>query len=176
MNPDLRWIIVLIANFFIILLAGEMNHHLAPLSLHVFAGGLLITFGALRLQLKPAFLANALTALLVDAMTPMTPGVMFLGLMAVHTLIFASRGNIPRESSRAATAVAVGANTLIMLLLALSFAREAVHPAAYWQRMSIDILLSQVIVAIGATWFFSLQMASLRLVGINLDAEQREAQ
>lgn len=176
MNLDPRWIVILLANFFLIFAAGELNHHLASLSLHAFLGGLFVTFGALRLHLKPAFLANAFTALLVDATTPLPPGVIFLFLMAVHCAILATRGNVTREAPGTATGIAMTANFALMLVLSLIFARQTVDLAGYWQRAFIDIAVSQGIILVVAPWFFSLQMASLRLVGINLDAEQREAQ
>lgn len=176
MNLDLRWIIILMANCLLILMAGEMNHHLSVLSLHAFIGGLLVTFAALRLQIKPAFLASGLTALLLDALTPLPEGTLFLMLMGAHTLIFAARGNFSRESTLTGTAIAMGANTAIMLGISVSVIPENVAPGPFWQRAFVDILFSQGIVAVVAPWFFSLQMASLQLVGINLDAEQREAQ
>lgn len=177
MNLDLRWIIILFANALLIFAAGELNHHLAALSLHAFLGGLMITFAALRLQIKPAFLANGFTALLFDATAPLPPGVMFLLLMAVHCVIFATRGNVARETPHTATGVAMAANVALMLAVSLAFfTRGATDVAGYWQRALVDIAVSQGIILVAAPWFFSVQLASLRLVGINLDAEQREAQ
>ncbi len=176
MNYDLRWVLVLLANLLLILLAGEVNHYLSPLALHIYLGGLLLTFGMLRLQLRQGFLANGITALVLDALNPLDFGFTFLLIMTCHTAIFSIRGQFDRESLRSNLLIALALNLVLMIALGLASSGNATNTSVLWSRIVADSALSTVAVLLVGPWFFALQKSSLAFIGIDLDAEQREAQ
>jgi hypothetical protein len=176
MTCDLRWVLVLLANLLLILLVAEVNHYLALLSLHVFAGGLLLTFGILRLQLRQGLIANGVTALVLDALNPFSFGLTFLLIVVCHTVVFSLRGNFARESVRAGLLVALGINLVLIFAYTILASGGVPKPGIYLGRVSLELLLSTVFVIALTPWFLALQKTALAFIGIDLDAEQREAQ
>lgn len=175
MNRHVRWIIVLLANLLLVFLVAELNHGLAIWSLHIFIGGLLVTFGSLHLGLKQGLLANGITGLFLDAAIPLPFGVTFLLIMVCHTVIFSIRGNFARENIGSGLLIAVVLNLVLMLAYGLLAARGTPAPGIFWTRIGLDLLLSTIAIAVIAPWFFSLQRTTLTFVGVDLEAEQREA-
>lgn len=175
MTYDLRWVLVLLANLLLILLAAEVNHYLALASLHVYLGGLLLTFGMLRLQLRQGFFANGITALVLDALNPIPFGQTFLLILICHTVIFSVRGHFARETVRSGLLVAASVNLVLMIAFGIFASSEIPRPGIFWSRIAVDSALSTVVLLAVAPWFLSLQKTTLAFVGIDLDAEQREA-
>ena len=176
MSYDLRWVLVLLANLLLILLAGEINHYLAPLSLHIYLGGLMLTFGMLRLQLRQSYLANGITALVLDALNPFSFGLTFLLIMTCHTVVLSLRGQFDRESLRSNLLIALAVNVVLMIALGLAASGKAPDVSVLWGRIVADSAISILAVLLVGPWFFALQKTSLAFIGIDLDAEQREAQ
>ena len=174
MNHDLRWILVLLANLLLIALIAEINHHLTPLSLYIFPGGLLLAFAVLRLRLRQSLLANGFTALAFDALNPLPFGQTFLLFLSCHTLAFSLRGHFAKENPKYGAFVAAGMNIVLFIAITLTIAGKNFSEID-WQRTLIDGALSTIFVLFLAPWFFSLQQTALAFVGIDLDAEQREA-
>lgn len=171
-----RWVVVLLANLLLIWLIGEANHYLAPFAVHVYLGGLFLTFGILRLQLRQSFLANGATALVLDAMNPLPFGTTFLLLMICHTIVFSIRGQFDRESLRSSLLVALSLNVVLMIALGVITGGRLPDPSIHWGRIVADSTVSLAAVLIVGPWFLALQKSSLASIGIDLDAEQREAQ
>lgn len=176
MNYHLRWILAFLANVLLILLLGEVNHVLAIWSLHVFLVGLLLTFGILRLRLKQGLLVSGLTGLILDATNPLPFGFTLFLILFAHTIAFSVRGNFARDSLRSALWVATGINVALMIALGLFAGRGTPAPDVFWLRIGADGLLSTLVLVIVAPWFLSLQKTALAFIGIDLDAEQREAE
>lgn len=176
MTYDLRWVLVMLANFFLIVLVGEVNHYLSIIGLHVFVAGLLLTFGVLRLQLKQGLMANGATALVLDAINPLPFGTTFLLLLTCHTFIFSIRSHFGRESLKSGLLVAVGLNLFLMTAFGVLAAQDIPTPGIYWGRIALESLVSVAAVLAIAPWFLALQKITLLSIGIDLDAEQREAQ
>ena len=78
---------------------SQLNHYLAPLHVSVFAGGLLVTFPALRLNFREGWWASILIGLLMDASAPVSFGFHALLFAVVHVAIFNARGRVPREET-----------------------------------------------------------------------------
>lgn len=175
MTYDVRWILVLLANLLLILLTAELNHTLSMVSLHIYIGGLLLTFGVLRLGLKQGLLANGITALFLDAANPLPFGGTFFLILLCHTITFSLRGNFARESARSGLLIAVGLNVTLMFGLGVLAAQNLPTPGIYWGRIALEMFLSSLVILVIASWYFSLQTAALAFLGIDLDAEQREA-
>lgn len=164
-RPDLRWLAPLAANTVLLQLAALANHHLAPLGLSLFLGGLLVTHAAARLDLRHGLASTLLTGLLADAMLPVPFGLLTFLLGLAHVLIFHGRTRFPREEAVFLTVVALLAN--LFLFLALSFALVGANPrpAAAWGRLLVDLVFSQCALALVGGWFFALQNALLEMTG-----------
>jgi hypothetical protein len=155
------------------LLLAQVNHLLAPLHVYLFAGGLFVTYAALRLPLRSGLAAVLLAGLLCDANMPIAgdlPSLRF-SLSHVHLLcfglafaaIYRLRDRLARDETSIRVFVALLAN--LGLFLALSFTRVPAAPApgAAWLRLFFDLACSQAVLALVAPWFFALQARVLQL-------------
>ena len=155
------------------LLLAEANHYLTPVHIYLFAGGLFVTFAALRLPFRPGLATVLLGGLLCDANMPIASGLrpFAFSLAHVHVLLFVVafvaiyrlRDRMARDETLIRVLVAVVAN--LGLFLGLSFARMAAAPlsGAAWLRLLFDLACSQAVVALIAPWFFALQGRALAL-------------
>lgn len=175
MNRHIRWIIVLLTNLILILLVAELNHGLAIWSLHVYLGGLFLTFSSLHLSLKQGLLATGATGLMLDSTNPLPFGSTFILFLICHVVVFSLRGNFARSNLRTEVVLALSLNLVLMLSYGLLAAGGTPYPSIYWTRIAWDLLFSLVGVALLAPWFFALQRTALGFVGVDLEAEQREA-
>ncbi len=169
----LRAAVIFLTLLLLWLLVAEANHYLTPLHIYLFAGGLFVTFAALRLSLRAGLAAVLLGGLLCDASTPIAEGLHPLAFSLAHThtltfvaafvIIYQLRDRMARDETLIRVFVAVLAN--LGLFLALSFARLAMAPlpASAWGRLFADLVCSQIVVALIAPWFFALQGSALTL-------------
>jgi|SRR5882724_1169661 len=154
-------------------LLGQANDYLTPLHVYIFAGGLFVTFAALRLPLRAGLAAVLLGGMLCDANAPIPPDLRSFAFSMAHaqTLLFAFafaavyrlRDRMARDESLVRVLVAVFAN--LGIFLGFSFIRLALTPlpGAAWGRLFVDLIFSQAVVALVAPWFFALQGAALTL-------------
>jgi hypothetical protein len=173
-NRHIRWIVVLLANLMLIFLVAELNHGLAIWSLHLSAGGLLLTFSSLHLSLKQGLLTSGATGLILDSANPLPFGSIVILVLIGHVVVFSLRENFARSQLRCGVVVALCLNLFLMLSYGLLAVGGTPAPSIYWTRIGSDMVLSLLGVALVAPWFFSLQRAALAFVGIDLEAEQRE--
>jgi rod shape-determining protein MreD len=168
-----RWLITFATTFLLWSLIVQLNHYLAPRGAYLFAGGLLVTFAALRLGLRNGLMATLLTALAVDAIEPVPFGTHLVLFTVMHVVIFRLRTRFPREETLFAVVVALLAN--LALFLGLSFGVLGSHPAAgaAGMRLFADLLWSQLFLAVVAPWFFALQERALELGRVDLVEEHR---
>src|SRR5262245_52416013 len=116
--PDLRWLIVFACNLLLLWLAGLANNTLAHfsflaidhVSLHLYVGGLLVTFSGLRLDPRQGFFAVIATGLAADALAPVTFGTSLVLFTTVYATILHGRHRFPREEAVFAIVVALLAN------------------------------------------------------------------
>ncbi len=168
-----RWLIPFAAMLLLWSLVGQINHYLAPYGVSLFVGGLLVTFAALRLSLRPGLIATALAGLAVDAVEPVTFGTHLILFAGLHVVLYHLRSRFPREETILAVVTALLAN--LALFLAVSFVALGGHPAANsaWIRLFCDLGCSQVFVTAVAPWFFALQVHALAFAGVDLGEESR---
>jgi rod shape-determining protein MreD len=168
-----RWLITFTTMLLLWCLVGQLNHYLAPYGAYVFTGGLLVTFGALRLSLRNGLMATMLIGLAIDAVEPVPLGTHLLLFAAIHVVIFRLRIRFPREETVFGVVVALLAN--LALFLGLSVVALANHPAAgaAWLRLFADLGWSQLFIVVIAPWFFALQQHTLELGRIDLAEENR---
>jgi uncharacterized membrane protein len=174
MNRHVRWIIVLLANLILIFLVAELNHSLAIWSLHVYLGGLFLTFSSLHLSLKQGLLATGATGLMLDSTNPLPFGSTFILLLVCHVVVFSLRGNFARSNLRTEVAIALSLNLVLMLSYGLLAAGDTPSPSIYWTRIAWEFLFSLVGVALFAPWFFAFQRMALGFFGVDLEVETRE--
>jgi rod shape-determining protein MreD len=170
-----RWLITLATMLLLWSLVAQINHHLAPYGVSLFAGGLLVTFGALRLGLRNGLFASMLTGLVIDALEPVPFGTHLLLFAGLHIVIYHLRTRFPREETVFGVVIALLAN--LALFLALSFATLGRQPAAgsAWLRLFADLGCSQLFIAVAAPWYFALQQRALELGHVDLAEEDRHA-
>ena len=95
-NNDYRWLIVFACNLLLVWLVGVANHYLAGISflwidyctVHLYLGGLLVTFAALRLDLLHGFTSTFLTGLAVDSIAPVPFGTSLALFGLVHAVLY----------------------------------------------------------------------------------------
>lgn len=164
-----------VASLLLALVLGQINHLLAPWHLHVWCGGLFVTFAALRLGYRTGAISVFLAGLLLDADAPVAFGTQAFLFLATHAVVFTLRARIPREETVVAVMFALFAN--LGLFLALCFLRldPTSFPAQTWLRAFADLLVSQLVLALIAPWFFAVQTRLLEAGGTNLRFVSRRA-
>lgn len=170
---DFRWLLVFLANLLLLWLAGLANHYLAPHAVSLYVGGLLVTYGALRLDVRHGFAATLLTGLAFDATTPAPFGTHVVLLGFVHAALIYGRRRFPRDEPIFATVVALFSN--LFLFLALSFVLISAHPrpAEGWLRLFVDLIASQLVLGLVTPWFMALQARLMQVARLNPETGRR---
>ena len=154
-------------------LVSQLNHYLAPTHLSVFAGGLLVTFSALRLDFRAGCWSALLIGLLIDASAPVAFGFHGLLFVSAHVGVYNLRGRFPREETAFGVVVALIANLALFLVITAALLHRSPDPLDMLPRFFADLLVSELLILLVAPWFFALQERSLELSGASLRREQR---
>jgi hypothetical protein len=170
---DIRWLLVWLANLLLLWLTGLANHYLAPFALHLYVCGLMVGYAALRLDYRHGFLATVLTGLAFDAMQPVPFGTHVVLLGIVHATLLSGRRRFPREEPIFATVVALLANLFLFIALSVLLIGAGPRPAEAWLRIFVDLLVSQVGVALITPWFMALNARLLELARLNPETGRR---
>ncbi|HZP61070.1 MAG TPA: hypothetical protein VFB27_12165 [Opitutaceae bacterium] len=157
------------------LLVAQFNHIVAPWHVYFFSGGLSVIFAALRLDFASGFVAVFLSGLLADAGEPLLHlgdhsffGVHAFLYAAALVLIFSVRGRLPHEETLVSVMFALFANLGIFAVFSLLFTAGQPEPFSVWTRLLVDLVCSQVLIAVIAPWFFALQARVFSLGGFEL--------
>ena len=144
----------------------QLNHTLSGWHIYCFIGSLFVTFAALMQPLAPGLWATILIALVFDAHTPVAFGTHLVLFSLTHLTVFRLRDRVPRNDLISRVIVAVLAN--LGLFLVFSFVQIVRIPfaAALWPRLIVDLICSQILIAIAAPWFFALQARALVLTRV----------
>jgi rod shape-determining protein MreD len=163
-----RVLILAAASLLLVLLLGQLNHYLALWQVHVWCGGLFVTFAALRLSHRLGATTAFIAGLVLDANAPVPFGTQAFLFLSAHAVIFTIRARAPREETLISVLIALVAN--LGLFLALSFVRidSSIEPARAWFRVFADLLASQLVLALIGPWYFSVQARLLEATGANL--------
>ena len=138
-------------------ITGLINQSLAGLHLHVFLGGLYITYAAVALDPLPGLIAVLLGGAVCDAHSPTAFGTQMLWFAAAHAFLRQLRDRIPHEETVGRVAIALICNLGLYLVMSFGWVAEAGNPSAYWTRAFCDLIVSQVVLVLIAPWFFALQ-------------------
>ncbi len=164
---DPRWLIVTLANLLLWWLTSLTNHYLADLAVHLYLGGLLVAYGALRLDAKHGLTATVLTALLVDAAEPVPYGTSLFLFSAIHATVLYGRHRFPREGAVFAIVVALLGNLFLFIALSFLLIGANPRPASAWLRVFLDLAVSQGVIALIGPWFIALQDQAMELAQIH---------
>ena len=188
MRNDLRWLVVLAGNALFLWIVAQVNHYLtyisldltraglgminAPLYLHLFMLGLPVAFAALRLSLGYGLAVIIPTALFAEAGLPIPNGTLLIASAFCLCTTQAVRANFNRLEPTSALLAALVIN--LVLMTALTLAAPPGGGLSGSARIAFDLILSQLVLAALAGWFFAWQLALLRVFGFNLETELRE--
>ncbi len=150
-------------------LLAEVNHGLGPAHVYLFAGGLFITYAALVLPLRDGIAAVMLAGLVCDASAPVRVGTHLLLFAAAHAVVFNIRDRLPRDETVARVIVALLLNLGLFLALSFALIGRGPAPGAVWPRLILDLVCSQVFIALVAPWFFALQARVLVVTRVERD-------
>lgn len=171
---DLRWIVLLLSNYLLLALLGELNGALAGFGIHLLPAGLFVTYAAMRLSYRAGLYATLGTGLLLDAARPTPWGLQLFTLLALYTLIVTARSSLGLGELWRLFIIACAATPVFLVVLSLGAAGERPDLAAYAGRCASDTLLSTGFTALTAHWWFTLQESLLDLLGFDRRAESAE--
>lgn len=170
---DPRWLIALIVNLLLTFLLQQANDLVAPLALHLTTLGLLITFPALFLPIGQALLVSIVTALFYDATLPVTYGLgMFISVILV-LLLQSLRTRLHPESVPQCITIALILNLIYYVPYTLSAPVEMFAYGAFWVSITINFIVSQLVVATLTWWYIELHSSLFRIFGLNLNPSER---
>jgi hypothetical protein len=176
-----RWLVIFLVNLLLLWLLGLANHTLGRfslwgfdhVSLHLYGGGLFVTYAALRLDPTHGLAATLLTALAYDAVEPVPFGTSLFLFGIVHATLLYSRQRLPREGDLFGIVVVLFANLFLFLALSVLLVGAGPRPGEAWLRLFVDLLASQLVLLVITPWFFALQDATLALTRSTADTSRR---
>ena len=168
LDARLRAAALLVAtNLLLLWLTGLANDTLASVGLHLYLGGLLVVFAALRLDPAPGFAATAATALAYDATTAAPFGLSLVLFGLVHATILVGRHGFPRNEPVFTTVATLSLNLFLFIAFSFVLVGANPRPGEAWLRLFVDLLASQITLALVTPWFFALQDRAFSLARLD---------
>jgi len=152
-----RGLLLLVTLVLLWLLTGLINQGIAWAHLHVFFGGLFVTFAAIALPPIPGLVAVLLAGAVCDAHSPLPFGTEIILFAAAHAFLRQLRDRVPHDDLVGRVAIALLCNLGLFLALSFLCVGRSPDPSAYWGRAFVDLAVSQLGLALIAPWFFALQ-------------------
>lgn len=152
-----QWLLMFASLLLLWTIVTQVNHYLAVWHVHLFVGGLFITFAALRFPARSGLLLSAAAGLLCDANSPTPPGTHLLLFSIAHALICNFRHRLPAEHTATQVIIATVANAGLYLALTIILATRQPIIVQLWPRLIFDLLLSELFLILIGPWFFALQ-------------------
>ena len=160
----LRSLVIIASSLILWAMVAQVNHVLSSEHIYVFVGGLFVTYTALTFPLRSGMICSVVAGLLCDSAEPVSFGTFLVLFATAHAVIFNLRNRIPRDDTMANVLVGLFANLGIFLALCFIQMFHAPVLAGAWPRILVDLLISQICIAIVGPWFFALQAKSLALI------------
>ena len=88
---------------------------------------------------------------------------------AAYAVVANIRDHVPREETVARVIVALLLNLGLFLVISFVLVGRSPAPGAVWPRLILDLVCSQVFLALIAPWFFALQAHTLVLTRVERD-------
>lgn len=147
------------------LLIADINGWLVPLNISLFLEGLLLLFPMIFLRGLPGIMLVGLFALMLDALTP----AYFGGRLFLYSGVFAffhfTRERFRWDQGFRPTIAALIANTLLFTGLTLLTPIPTLTEPTFWLRGTMDILISNVVLAFLAVTYINLHKGILLGLG-----------
>lgn len=151
----------------------QVNDALSGFRVYLFPASLFVVFAALTQPLRSGLFTSAVGGLICDANSPVAFGLHGLLFAAAHIIVFHVRDRVPRDDNVTAIIVALLANLALFLVFSFTQIHSSPAPAAVWPRLVVDLLCTQVFVALVTPWFFAFQARALDTAQIVSAAFQR---
>lgn len=145
---------------------AQVNHAVSSVHVHVFAGGLFVSFAALTQPRWLGLCVTVLGGLLCDANTPVVFGTHALLFAAAHLMVAHMRERVPRDDTLGRTIVTLVANGLLYLALGLTQWGQIPAAITIWPRVLTDFVASTTFVALVTPWWFALQARALQVARV----------
>ncbi len=152
---------------------AQVNHELTGFRVYLFADALFVVFTALTQPLRSGLLTSCIGGLICDANAPVTFGTHLLLFALAHATLFHVRDRVPRDDNVATLIVTLLTNLALFLVFSFGQIHASPAPAALGSRLLVDLLCSQLFLALVTPWFFALQARSLGLAQVVTDAYER---
>lgn len=142
---------------------AELNHALSEWRVYIFAASLFVCFASVTQTWATGFATAAFAGLMHDANSPVIFGTHVLLFLVGHITLAHIRDRVPRDDAISATVLTLLTN--LALFLVFSFTQIHGSPAAgiIWPRLLMDLLCSQIFIAVVTPWFFALQSRALAI-------------
>lgn len=161
-----RFLTLSLCSVILWVLVAQLNHAISAAQIYLSVGGLFVTYAALTQPFAVGFWVAIFAGLVLDANTPVAFGTHLILYATADVLIFRVRERVPRNDPVSRVAIAVVANLAVFIVFSLlELVRMPAH-AAVWPRLLVDLLCSQVFLAVIAPWYFALQARALVLAGV----------
>lgn len=154
-------------------IVSQVNDALSGFRVYLFPVSLYIVFAALTQPLRSGLFASCAGGLLCDANSPVAFGVHLLLFGVAHVIVFNLRDRVPRDDNVALILVALLANLALFVMFSFTQIHGSPAPAAVWPRLIVDLLCTQVFVAVVTPWFFALQARTLEIAQVVSAAYER---
>jgi rod shape-determining protein MreD len=160
-----RALVIIATSLILWAMIAQVNHLLSSSHIYVFVGGLFVAYTALTFPLGSGMICSLVAGMICDAAEPVSFGTFVLLYATAHAVVFNLRNRIPRDDTVASVLVGLFANLGIFFALCFVQMFHAPALAAAWPRILVDLLVSQICLALIAPWFFALQAKSLAFLG-----------
>lgn len=142
---------------------AELNHILSVWRIYLFAGSLFVCFAAVTQPWLTGLATAVFAGLLYDANSPVLFGTHVLLFVLGHITLAHIRDRVPRDDAIAATVLTLLTNLALFLVFSFSQIHGSPAPGIIWPRLLMDLLCSQIFVALVTPWCFALQARALAL-------------
>ncbi len=161
-----RLLILLACTMILWTIVTQLNHSITGMHVYLFVGALFVTFAALTQPFAAGLWSAMITGLVFDAHTPVAFGTHMILFAATHLFVYRLRDRVPRNDTISRVIVTVLANLALFLLFSFMQLIRTPAVSGVWSRLVVDLLCSQVFLAMIAPWFFALQARALVLAGL----------
>ncbi len=148
-------------------MVGQANHALTGMRVYLFVGALFVIHAGLLQPRRSGRIAVLLGGFICDASTPVIFGTHALLFGLAHAVVYRLRDRVPREDNVSRIVLALMVNLGLFLAFSFTQIHRSPAPAAVWPRLLIDLLCSQVFLALITPWYLALQSRALVLARVD---------
>jgi len=170
-----RWIIVSACHYIALFFAAQLNFYLTATGVQVFVLGMLISFSAIELNYNQGLLSVLPIGLILDSKSPLGFGLISLLAIAIFTFGHLLRSKVRREIALSTLAVSTLLNLLAFFGMTIAAATHYSSTAVHAWPLAVNLCANTLLVLALNRTYFDIQTRMLKICGIDLAEEQREA-